>query len=83
MVAEESIPFRGIAEAIGKRLNFPTASLSPEEAAVHSGWFAYFAAIYCPASSARTRESLGWQPTHTDLLADLEQSARYFDLATV
>jgi hypothetical protein len=25
-----------------------------------------------PASSARTREALGWQPTHPSLLQDLE-----------
>jgi hypothetical protein len=29
-------------------------------------------AIDQPASSAHTREALGWQPTHPRLLADLE-----------
>jgi nucleoside-diphosphate-sugar epimerase len=75
---EEDIPFRDIAEVIGKRLNVPVVALSPQEAPEHFGWFAHFAQIDCPASSKQTREKLGWQPTHMRLLPDLEQSTRYF-----
>ena len=77
-VAEEAVPFREIAEVIGKRLNLPVVAKSPEEAADHFGWFAHFAAIDCPASSARTRELLGWHPQQPGLIADLDHSARYF-----
>src|SRR5271167_155262 len=61
-VAEEGVPFRDIAGVIGRRLNLPVVSKSPEDAAVHFGWFAYFAAMDAPASSERTQEELGWRP---------------------
>lgn len=76
-VAEEGIPFRDIAEAIGKGLNVPVVSKSPEEAAEHFGWFAAFAGLDCPASSKLTRERLSWVPTHCSLVQDLE-SGTYF-----
>jgi len=72
-VAEEGVPFREIAEVIGRRLNLPVVALAPEEAAGHFGWFARFAEIDCPSSSARTRALLGWQPQQPTLIADLDQ----------
>jgi len=77
-VAEESIPFRAIAEAIGARLDLPVASLSPEEAEAHFGWFAPFAGFDLAASSARTRALLDWEPSQPDLLTDMAQNG-YFD----
>lgn len=77
-VAEESVLFRDIAEVIGRHLNIPVVAKSQEEAAAHFGWFAHFAGIDCPASSQRTRELLGWQPTKPGLIADLERG-RYFE----
>jgi len=76
-VAEEEIAFRDIAEVIGKRLNIPVVSKTPEEAADHFGWFAAFAAIDCPASSKLTREILGWKPTQPGLIADIDRE-NYF-----
>ena len=77
-VAEEGVPFRDIAGVIGRRLNVPVVSKSPDEAAKHFGWFAHFAALDCPASSRHTRELLGWQPRQPGLIADLERG-RYFE----
>ncbi|MBB4195925.1 nucleoside-diphosphate-sugar epimerase [Rhizobium aethiopicum] len=76
-VAEEGVPFRKIAELIGRRLNVPAVSLSREEAAEHFGWFAMFAGFDVPTSSAHTRALLGWQPTESGLLADIDHPA-YF-----
>lgn len=76
-VAEEGIAFREIAEVIGRRLNIPVVSKTPEETANHFSWFASFAAINSPASSARTHESLGWQPKQPGLIADLDRES-YF-----
>ena len=75
---EEGIAFRDIAEVIGRRLNLPVVSKSPEEAAVHFGLLAPFVQIDGPASSRLTRETLGWQPQELGLIADLEGSASYF-----
>jgi nucleoside-diphosphate-sugar epimerase len=76
-VAEEGIAFRDIAEVIGRRLNIPVVSKSPEEAANHFGWFAAFAGLDCPASSKLTQERLGWRPVQPTLLNDLERGS-YF-----
>jgi nucleoside-diphosphate-sugar epimerase len=76
-IAEEGVPFREIATVIGRRLNMPVKSIAPEEAATHFGWFAHFAAVDCPASSAQTRKQLGWHPTHTTLIKDIDSDA-YF-----
>lgn len=70
-VAEEGITFREIAEAIGETLKLPVVRLDPKDAETHFGWLAAFVALDIPASSARTREQLGWQPTGPDLLSDL------------
>lgn len=72
-VAEEGIPMRTIAEAIGRQLNVPTVSVAPEEAGAHFGWLGGFIGFDAPASSALTRESLGWQPNGPGLLDDLER----------
>ena len=77
-VAEEGVPFRQIADVIGRRLNIPVVSKSPEEAAAHFGWFAHFAAMDNLASSAKTRELTGWHPTRPGLIADIDRPI-YFE----
>ena len=70
-VVEEGIPFREIAEAIGKGLGVPVVSKSKEDAAAHFGPFAHFAAMSIHASSKKTREALEWHPLQPGLIADL------------
>jgi len=72
-VAEEGVPMRDIAEAIGRRLKLPVKSIAPEESHAFFGWLAMFAGHDMPASSEQTRRKLGWQPTGPGLIADLEQ----------
>jgi nucleoside-diphosphate-sugar epimerase len=76
-VAEEGVPFKQIAAVIGRRLNIPVVSKSPAEAAAHFGWFARFAGLDAPTSSARTRAQLEWTPQQPGLIADLDHPA-YF-----
>jgi nucleoside-diphosphate-sugar epimerase len=76
-VAEEGVPFKEIAEVIGRRLNIPAVSKSPEEAAGHFGWFAMFVGFDVPSSSERTRSLLGWKPEQPGLIADIDHPA-YF-----
>ena len=71
--AEEGVPLRDIAEAIGRRLKLPVKSIAPEEAPTYFGWLAMFAGHDVPASSAQTRKKLGWEPTGPGLIADLER----------
>ncbi|MCG2666046.1 SDR family oxidoreductase [Bradyrhizobium sp. GCM10023182] len=72
-IAEEGVPFKLIAEVIGKRLGVPVVSKSAEEAEAHFGWFARFAAVDVPTSSAKTRAALGWEPKEKGLIEDLDQ----------
>jgi nucleoside-diphosphate-sugar epimerase len=76
-VADEGVPFKQIAEMIGRRLNVPIVAMSPEEATMHFGWFAMFAGGDAAASSDRTRSLLGWQPEQAGLIADMDHPA-YF-----
>ena len=75
------MPFREIAEAIGRGLKLPAVSLTEEQAAEHFGWLAHFVAADLASSSALTRQRLDWQPTQVGLMDDLAQ-ARDFEPAT-
>lgn len=71
-VADEAIPFRAIAAAIARGLDVPLVPLMSQEAvAAHFGWFARFASLDMCASSAQTRDVLGWAPSGCSLLEDL------------
>ncbi len=76
-VADEGVPIRDIAEVIGRHLNLPVVSIAPGDAAGHFTWLAGFLAADSPASSALTRELLGWHPTQPGLIDDLDKG-HYF-----
>jgi len=77
-VAEEGVPLRDVAEAIGRGLKVPVVSLSPEEAGAHFGWLAMFMGYDLVVSSALTQERLGWKPAGLPgLIEDLDHM-RYF-----
>jgi nucleoside-diphosphate-sugar epimerase len=76
-VAEQGVPFMRIAEAIGRGLGLPVASISAERAAQHFAFLAPLVALDSPTSSALTRERFGWEPAHPDLIADIDQG-HYF-----
>ncbi|KAK8065908.1 hypothetical protein PG997_012655 [Apiospora hydei] len=61
-VAEEAVPLKDLAAAIGTRLDLPVISIRPDEVQDHFGWFA-FAAADKRASSHKTKRELGWNPT--------------------
>ena len=75
--AEEGVPFRDIATAIGEQLGVPAVGITAEEALEQLGFIGAIAALDNPTSSARTRELLGWRPEHPTLLADLK-AGHYF-----
>ena len=77
-VAEEGVPFRDIAEAIGRGLRLPAVSVSADEAAKYLGFLGTFAGIDNPSSSTATRALLQWEPAHEGLLVDLAAS-HYFE----
>ena len=77
-VAEQGVPLREIAEALGRGLKVRVVSMSAEEAGAHFGWLAMFAGSDMPASSALTQQRLGWRPTGPGLISDLGRM-KYFE----
>lgn len=80
--AEEGVPFRDIAEVIGKQLNLPVVGISQEEADAHFGFLGAIAGLdipsILPGSGVETKQLLGWRPVHPTLISDLEQG-HYFN----
>jgi nucleoside-diphosphate-sugar epimerase len=76
-IADEGVPIRAVAEVIGRHLDLPVVSVSPDDAAEHFSWLASFLAMDSPASNTLTRQLLGWEPTHPGLIADLDEG-HYF-----
>ena len=70
-VAEEGVQLREIAEAIGRGLDVPIVSLSPQEAAKHFGPIAPFVTMDLQGTSALTREALDWVPSGPGLIEDI------------
>ena len=80
-VAEEGVPTRVIAEAIGRGLDVPVVSVPADQAFDHFNWLGAFFGADAPASNTVTRELLGWEPTHPKLIADLDEG-HYFRTMT-
>lgn len=80
-IGDEGLPVRDIAGTIGRHLSLPVTAIAPETAVDHFGWLGVFFSLDVPASSALTRERLGWRPTQTGLLDDLEEGHYFHDRA--
>ncbi|MEO7233750.1 MAG: SDR family oxidoreductase [Lapillicoccus sp.] len=74
-VAEEGVPTREIAEAIGAALRLPVSSVDTADVPDHFGWIGGFFAMDLTATSRRTRELLGWTPSGPTLSEDLAAGA--------
>ncbi len=79
-VADEGVPFREIAEAIGRGLDVPVRSVGAEQAPEYFGFLAPFAGLDGPVENRVTRELLGWEPEYPGLIADYDQG-HYFQAA--
>jgi nucleoside-diphosphate-sugar epimerase len=72
-VADEAVPFKAIAEVIGRRFGLRIEPREPE----HFGWLAKFVSSDMAGSSTHTRKLLGWKPTGPSLMADLDRLEYY------
>jgi hypothetical protein len=70
-VGDFALPYREVADAIGKILNVPTVSISADKAMEHFGFLGAIVGADNPASSLITQAALGWKPIHTSLLEDI------------
>jgi len=76
-VGDEGVPFREIAQAMGRHLGLPTESVATTDAVEHFGFLGPLVALDSPATAVITRELLGWEPTGPSLLEDLDQEHYY------
>jgi len=76
-VDDEGVPARQIAETIGRALNIPVVSITPDQAGEHFGFVGHFFSLNVPSSGAKTKAALGWTPTQAGLIKDLENGT-YF-----
>ncbi|HET6499670.1 MAG TPA: SDR family oxidoreductase [Amycolatopsis sp.] len=74
-VAEEGIPTREIAQAIGRVFDLPVTSIAADDVQDHFGWIGTFFAMNLSATSTVTQEVLGWTPTGPTLVEDLDAGA--------
>ncbi|MGW5722012.1 SDR family oxidoreductase [Amycolatopsis sp. NPDC003865] len=74
-VAEEGVPTKEIAEAIGRAFDLPVKPVDPDDVAAHYGWIGGFFAMDLAATSTATRELLGWTPEGPTLIEDLDAGA--------
>lgn len=77
-VGEEGVPFRDIAEVIGRHLSLPVVSIARDKAGAHFGWLGGLVSLDIPASSTVTQKLLEWRPQHPGLIADLDEG-HYFE----
>jgi nucleoside-diphosphate-sugar epimerase len=80
-VGDEGVPFGEIAAVIGRHLNLPAVSITPEQAGAHFGFLGPLVSLDNPTSSALTQELLDWKPTHPGLIEDLGQGHYFGDPA--
>jgi nucleoside-diphosphate-sugar epimerase len=71
-VAEEGIPTRDIATAIGRAFGLPVTSIDPADVPGHFGWIGTFFGMDLAATSTMTRELLGWVPVGPTLIEDID-----------
>jgi nucleoside-diphosphate-sugar epimerase len=74
-VGEQGVSTREIAEALGRAFDLPVTSINPDDVQDHFGWIGAFFAMDFAATSAATRELLGWMPTGPTLVEDIDTDA--------
>jgi nucleoside-diphosphate-sugar epimerase len=77
-VGDAGIPFKTIAETIAGKLAIQAKSITAEEAPDYLGFLAGFAGLDNPVSTDKTRQILGWEPTHPGWVDDVV-TGHYFD----
>ena len=76
-VGDTGISRKVIAETIAGKLGVETKSITDEQAPQYLGFLAAFAGLDNPTSNDKTREVLGWEPTHPGWVEDVK-NGHYF-----
>ena len=76
-VGDAGLPRKVIAETIAGKLGVAAKSITQDEAEQYLGFLAGFAGLDNPTSNEKTRQTLGWEPTHPGWIEDVE-NGHYF-----
>jgi nucleoside-diphosphate-sugar epimerase len=76
-VGDTGISRKVIAGTIAGKLGVETRSITEVQAPQHLGFLSAFAGLDNPTSNDKTREVLGWEPTHPGWVEDVE-NGHYF-----
>jgi nucleoside-diphosphate-sugar epimerase len=76
-VGDTGITRKEIAETIAGKLGIETKSITAAQAPQYLGFLAAFAGLDNPTSNDKTRERLGWVPSHPGWVQDVE-TGHYF-----
>jgi len=79
-VSDEGVPFRDIAEAIGRHLGVPTARIPEDQLEQQFRFLSRFVGADNPTASDITRTTLGWEPSYPLLIEDIDEG-HYFSAA--
>jgi nucleoside-diphosphate-sugar epimerase len=77
-VGDEGVPTKEIAAAIGRGAGLEVRSVPQEEAEAYFGFLTFALVADNPTSNAKTREMVGWEPTHPGLVEDYA-AGHYFE----
>ncbi len=69
----EQVPFKEMAQAIGRQNGVPAKSISAEEAEAHFGDLAIWVRGGGEVATVLTQERLGWKPREIGLVADIDR----------
>ena len=76
-VGDTGIPRKVIAETIAGKVGVEARSISDDDAPQYLGFLAAFGSLDNPVSNDKTRELLGWEPSHPGWVEDV-QTGHYF-----
>ncbi|OAA71337.1 oxidoreductase [Cordyceps fumosorosea ARSEF 2679] len=76
-IAEEGVPVKDIVTRVGEELGVPVKSIPADQAQEHFEWFLFGIMADNPASSKKTREELGWMPSHGTVLDSVKGTVEW------
>jgi nucleoside-diphosphate-sugar epimerase len=69
----EQVPFKAMAEAIGRQIGVPARSIAMEDTVGHFGHLAIWVTGSGDVSTKQTSDQLGWTPREIGLIADIDR----------
>ena len=76
-IAQEGVPVKDIVTKVGQELGVPVKSIPADKAQEYFDWLLFAMMADNLASSKKTREELGWAPTHGTVLDSVKGTVKW------